>query len=296
MSSIDLEVLFDEPMQLGECPLWHPAESALYWIDINGRAVHRFDPGTRVHQKWEMPSEPGCIAWCASGGLIVALRSGLVLLDTETGSIATVVDAPYDSSKARFNDGRCDALGRLWVGTIYEPRDQPLGTLYCVERGTISDTEKPVTVSNGVAFGIDNRTLYHADTTAHRIMAYDFDVATGHIGEGRTFKQFSMDKSNDYGGRPDGAAVDSEGAYWCALYEGGRILRLSPAGEVLREIRLPLRCPTMVAFGGTDLRTLYITSTRQNRSEMELAQYPLSGCVLALHVEVPGRPEYAYAL
>jgi sugar lactone lactonase YvrE len=296
MSPDNPQIVFDEPMQLGECPLWHPEESTLYWIDISGLAVHRFDPVSGIHTQWAMPSEPGCIAWCASGGLVVALRSGIVLLDTGSGSLTPVVDAPYDVAKARFNDGRCDAAGRLWVGTIYEPRDRPLGSLYCVDRGNIRDMAKPVTVSNGVAFSVDNRILYHTDTTAHRITGYDFDVSTGHVGQSRRFQQFSTDRASDYGGRPDGAAVDSEDAYWCAMYEGGRILRLSPAGDVLREISLPFRCPTMIAFGGDDLRTLYITSVRQNRSEAELAQYPLSGCVIALHVDVPGRLENAYVL
>lgn len=296
MSINDPHVVLDEPMQLGECPLWHPKESVLYWIDINSHAVHRFSPDTGAHDRWKTPSEPGCIAWCASGGLIVALRSGLVLLDTDNGTFSPVAEAPYDRAKARFNDGRCDAAGRLWVGSIYEPRDQPLGSLYCLDRGTIIDARKPVTVSNGVAFSLNNRTLYHADTTAHQITAYDFDVGTGYVGASRCLKQFSTDRSRNYGGRPDGAAVDSEDAYWCAMYEGGKILRLSPTGDILCEIVLPLRCPTMVAFGGSDLRTLYITSARQNRSDKELTQYPLSGCVLSLDVDVPGRLENAYVL
>ena len=289
-----LHAAFDIPMQVGECPLWHPEEAALYWIDIQGQAVHRLQPATGEHARWLMPSEPGCIARCAAGGLVVALRSGLVLLDTTSGGVSQLVDAPYDRSKLRFNDGRCDAAGRLWIGTIYEPRDRQLGSLFCVERGVIRDNDKAVTVSNGIAFSPDNRTLYHADTTAHRITAYGFDLASGSVGDSRLLKQFSTDKSRDYGGRPDGAAVDSEGAYWCAMFEGGRILRLSPTGEILREIRLPLRCPTMVAFGGADLRTLYISSARHNRPEAELLQYPLSGCLLALQVEVAGRAEAAY--
>lgn len=289
-----LRAAFDTPMQVGECPLWHPEEAALYWIDIQGQMVHRLQPATGEHACWPMPSEPGCIARCAAGGLVVALRSGVVLLDTVSGALSPLVDAPYDRSKLRFNDGRCDAAGRLWIGTIYEPRDQQLGSLFCVERGAIRDYAKAVTVSNGVAFSPDNRTLYHADTTAHRITAYDFNLASGSVGASRVLKQFSTDKSHHYGGRPDGAAVDSEGAYWCAMFEGGRILRLSPTGEILDEIKLPLRCPTMVAFGGADLRTLYITSARHNRPEAELLQYPLSGCVLALQVAVAGRAEAAY--
>lgn len=294
MSTDQIQVLFDTPMQLGECPLWHPDEAALYWIDIPGLAVHRHDPVSGEHHSWPLPSEPGCIARHANGGLIVAMRSGLALLDTGNGVLTRLADAPYDTTRMRFNDGRCDAAGRLWAGTLYEPRDKVLGSLYCVERGTIRDAGKQVTVSNGVAFSVDNRTLYHADTTAHRITAYEFDVANGHIGNGRIFKQFSMDKSQQYGGRPDGAAVDSEDAYWCAMYEGGRLLRLSPSGEILREVLLPVRCPTMIAFGGADFRTLYITSARHNRPNAELAQHPLSGCVMSMQVDVPGVPEPSY--
>jgi len=286
----------DTPMKLGECPVWHPQEAALYWIDIPGLALHRLHPDSGTRDVWALPSEPGCIALASTGGIVVAMRSGLALLDTRDGSLSRLADAPYDTSKVRFNDGRCDAAGRLWVGTLYEPRDHPLGTLFCIERGVIRDSGNRVTVSNGVAFSADNRTLYHADTTAHRIMAYDFDLTSGQLGEGRLFQQFSTDKLNAYGGRPDGAAVDSEGAYWCAMFEGGRILRFAPSGELLLEIALPVRCPTMVAFGGPDLRTLYITTGRHNRSEAELAQYPLSGCVLALRVEVPGRAESRYLL
>jgi sugar lactone lactonase YvrE len=296
MSNDEFHVLFDTPMQLGESPFWHPDEAALYWIDIAGRAVHRHYPSSGDHSYWSLPSEPGCIARCADGGLIVAMRSGLALLDTDSGALTQLSAPPFDPAKVRFNDGRCDAAGRLWTGTIYEPRDQPLGSLFCVERGTIRDVGKQVTVSNGVAFSVDNRTIYHADTTAHRITAYEFDVATGRIGNSRVFQQFSMDKSQQYGGRPDGATVDSEDAYWCAMYEGGRVLRLSPSGEVLREIQLPVRCPTMIAFGGPDLRTLYITSARHNRPDAELTQFPLSGYVIALEVDVPGRPEPAYLL
>jgi sugar lactone lactonase YvrE len=294
MSMDEIQVLFDTPMQLGECPLWHPDEAALYWVDISGLAIHRHHPASGAHSSWSLPSEPGCIARSSNGRLLVAMRSGLAMLDTGSGSLTPVAAAPYDTTKMRFNDGRCDAAGRLWAGTIYEPRDQVLGSLFCVQRGAIRDTGKPVTVSNGLAFSVDGGTLYHADTTAHRINAYDFDVATGQLGHERLFKQFSTDKSHQYGGRPDGAAVDSEDAYWCAMYEGGRVLRLSPSGDVLREIALPVRCPTMIAFGGADLRTLYITSARHNRSAAELAQHPLSGCVLMLRVDVPGRPEPAY--
>jgi sugar lactone lactonase YvrE len=286
---------FDMPMQLGESPTWVAAEAALYWIDIAACALHRLHPDSGVHQSWPLPAEPGCIAACADGGLIVALRSGLAFFDTKQGRLTPFAAAPYDTHKMRFNDGRCDSAGRLWVGTLYEPRSQPLAALYCVERGNIRDSGKRVTVSNGVAFSLDGRTLYQADTNAHEIRAYDYEPADGSIGAGRVFKQFAAARTApDYGGRPDGAAVDSEGAYWCAMYEGGRLLRLAPDGELLQEIRLPVRCPTMMAFGGADLRTMYVTTVRHNRPATELQHYPFSGYILSLRVDVPGRLESAY--
>jgi sugar lactone lactonase YvrE len=294
MSTSEIRPLIETPMLLGESPVWHPDQVALYWIDIAGRAVHRFCTDTQTHDTWPLPSEPGCIARAEGDGMIFAMRSGIAILNTMDGSLTPVLDAPYDTTRMRFNDGRCDAAGRLWAGTLYEPRDHAGGSLFCIERGTIRNAGNPVTVSNGVAFSIDNRTIYHADTTAHRILAYEFDVTTGAIGDSRLLQQFSTDKSHHYGGRPDGAAVDSENAYWCAMYEGGRILRLSPAGEILREITLPVRCPTMIAFGGPDLRTLFVTTARHNRSAAELQQYPLSGCVLTFEVDVPGRIDAVY--
>ncbi|MFL9927044.1 SMP-30/gluconolactonase/LRE family protein [Herbaspirillum lusitanum] len=285
----------DQAMLLGESPLWHAEEAALYWIDIPGKAVHRLHPASQQHQSWNMPQEPGAIVRHAQGGLVVALRTGMAHLNTQNGALTPMLEAPYDISRIRFNDGRCDASGRFWCGTIYEPRDRESGTLYCFERNALRDAHHAVTTSNGVAFSPDQRRMYHSNTPAHRINLYDYDLATGGTSNCRLFKQFDADKSApDYGGRPDGAAVDSEGAYWCAMFEGGRVLRLSPEGEILREIKLPAKCPTMVAFGGDDLRTLFITTGRNGRSEDELARFPLSGCVLSVQVDVAGRHEYAY--
>jgi sugar lactone lactonase YvrE len=294
MATENCQPILDLRMQLGECPIWHPRESALYWIDIEGQAVHRFRPGQGVHNHWNLPSQPGCIAFHTDGGLLVAMRSGIALLDTSNGQLTHFIDPPYDPATTRFNDGRCDAAGRFWMGSIYEPRDHPHAALYVLEHGVLRDSGKRATVSNGLAFSLDGRTMYHSDTTSHQIRRYSFDAANGALGNDGIFKQFSTDRTADYGGRPDGGAVDSEGAYWCAMYEGGRLLRLSPEGEILREVLLPARCPTMMAFGDDDLRTLYITTVSKNRPAQELARYPLSGYVLRLRIDVPGVDEHLY--
>lgn len=292
----DLQVVFDQPMAVGEAPLWHPGEQRLYWVDIDGKAVHRIDPATGVHTCWTMASEPSALGIHADGGLVVAMRSGFFHLDTDCGALTPIAPAPYDTGLFRFNDGRVDPAGRFWVGTMYEPRDRQAAEMFCLDHGTVRTVwSGGMTNSNGLGFNPDSGHLYHADTTAHRIDRYHFDLEGGTVSDPVPFQQFSTDKAAaGYGGRPDGAAVDSQGNYWVAMFEGGRVLCFAPDGVLLREVRLPLRCPTMVAFGGADLRTLYITSASHKRSADELQRYPLSGCVLALRVAVPGRAEPAY--
>lgn len=290
----DIKVVYDRPMAVGEGPLWHPREKALYWVDIDGFAVHRIDPASGEHHEWRMESEPSALAMHADGGLVVAQRKGFYRLDTVSGDAALIAPAPYDTARFRFNDGRVDPAGRFWVGTMYEPRNQQAAEMFCLDRGTVrTQWSGGMTNSNGLGFYAGR--MYHADTTAHRIDCYDYDAATGSATNPRPFQQFASDKSApDYGGRPDGAAVDSEGNYWIAMFEGGRVLCFAPDGTLLREVRLPLRCPTMVAFGGEDMKTLYITSASHNRPQAERGQYPLTGCVLSLRVDVAGRPEPAY--
>jgi sugar lactone lactonase YvrE len=293
--SEDIEVVHRHPMAVGECPLWDPAQACLYWVDIDGFAVHRLDPASGAHASWKMDSEPSALALDAGGGLVVALRSGFAHLDTASGALTPIAPAPYETATTRFNDGRVDPAGRFWVGTLYEPRDRQAAQMFCLERGAVRLVwSGGMTVSNGLAFSPDQKRMYHSDTTGHRIDRYDFDAATGAVSHPQRFQQFSADRADNYGGRPDGAAVDSEGAYWCAMFEGGRLLRFAPDGALLREVKLPLRCPTMVAFGGADLRTLYITSASHKRPDAERAQYPLSGCVLSLRVDVAGLPEPRY--
>jgi sugar lactone lactonase YvrE len=166
--------------------------------------------------------------------------------------------------------------------------------LYCLADGRLERRAGGVTVSNGLAFSPDGRTLYWSDTKAHTVYAFDFDGQDGSLSRQRVWAQFALRAADQplasYGGRPDGAAVDAEGCYWVAMFEGARLLRLSPTGEELRELPLPVRCPTMPCFGGDDLRTLYITTSRQNRPAEELTREPWAGQVLQCRVEVPGLP------
>jgi len=291
---------------LGESPFWHPQEQRLYWVDIPGQRIARVDvEGLQAQgpvEYWPFTQEPGCIAPVHGGGLVMALRDGIYQAGEWGGDLQLLAAAPYDRTQLRFNDGKCDAQGRFWAGSLYEPKGQALGELYMLDGQSlhtmVGGVNKGVVTANGLAWSPDGRVVYWADTAAHQVRAFDFDPDSGQLSAGRVFHQMapkpagwtwgSATPENFYGGRPDGAAVDSEGCYWSAQYEGQRLLRLSPTGKVLAEVRTPVPCPTMPCFGGPDLRTLFITTARHGRSAAELAQYPGAGCVWAMRVEVAG--------
>ncbi len=294
------QALTTQPDGLSESPFWHPHEQRLYWVDIPGRRLARvkvqhFTEALGEVEYWPVPEEPGCMAPVVGGGVIVALRDGIYLGRTWGGPLVLLAPAPYDTTRLRFNDGKCDAHGRFWAGSLYEPKDQALGTLYMLDGQGLHAIQGGVTTANGLAWSPDGRTAYWADTAAHQVRAFDVDAASGQFTQARVFYQatpkpagWAWGNATPYGGRPDGAAVDAEGCYWSAQYEGGRLLRFSPKGELLAEVRTPTLCPTMPCFGGADLKTLFITTSRQGRSEAELAQYPGAGCVWAKRVEVAG--------
>ena len=279
---------------LGESPVWHPIERALYYCDIPGHQLQRFDPASGDLAHWSFDTDVASLAPMFGGALLLAMRDGLWRFDPLTGARTRLAEPPYEPATERFNDGKCDPQGRFWVGTIYEPRDPPLAALYRWSRGALSKQRDGIAVSNGLAWSPNGRTMYWSDTKAHTVCAFDFDPASGTLANRRVFASFPLREPGQaldaYGGRPDGAAVDVEGCYWVAMFEGQRLLRLSPEGAVVREVRLPVRCPTMPCFGGPELKTIYITTARQNRPAAELAEQPWAGCVLSIDVDVPGLP------
>ena len=280
-----VKLLLDAGALLGESPVWHAAEARLYWVDIDARKIHRTDPATGVDETMELAEQVGCIAPRAGGGLVAALEDGCALIDDWNAEPRPFGPAVLTGkSEQRFNDGRVDALGRLWVGSLTSDKANPAATLYRLDPdGSLTEMLHGLTTSNGAAFSPDGRTFYHADTPTHAIRAYDFDEATGTLSNGRIFHQFEFGN-----GRPDGAAVDAEGCYWSALWDGWRVVRLSPAGELLQTVELPVQRPTMIAFGGPDLQTAFVTSAGKNLTDDERAKQPHAGGVFTFPVDVPG--------
>lgn len=284
MSAFSL--VLDIKAELGECPLWALAERVLYFVDIKRAAIHRLDPASGEHCTVTLPEEVGCIGLAKHGGFVAGLRSGIWLVAADGKLLQKLADNPEDQSISRFNDGMVDPAGRFIAGTVDETRSRGIASLYCYGKEGLTRLAGGLLTSNGTAFSPDGKTLYHSDTLRYTVFAYDYDVASGKISGKRVFAQWTPTDGDK--GRPDGAAVDEDGCYWTALFEGARIQRYAPDGELLAEYPTPVICPTMLAFGGDDRRTLYVTSARVGRPAAELDRYPLSGGLFAMQVETPG--------
>jgi sugar lactone lactonase YvrE len=244
---------------LGECPVWSELEARLYWVDIEGRAIHRYDPSTNLDDRRSVPGRPGSIALTQRvGRLLVALESQLVWFDWASGACEPWIQLEPEGTGNRLNDGRCDPAGRFWVGSMFDPAAARrfTGLLHRVSpEGEVTTVRSGIGVANGLAFSPDGSTMYFADTPRETVWAYDYDLATGEATNERVFLDFT-----DLPGRPDGACVDADGCYWIACVYGWAVIRVTPDGIVDRRIELPVEKPTMPAFGGLDRSILFVTS------------------------------------
>ena len=281
--------VLDVRAALGESPVWSAEERRLYWVNINGCSVNRFDPASGQNELCQLSEQVGTLALREQGGLVVALRSGFHFLDFDSAELTAIADPEADKPDNRFNDGRCGPDGRFWAGTMRDPQDpaQRSGTLYCLDtdlscRAMVGD----IGVSNGLAFSPDGRTMYYADTRQETIWTYDFSAEDGTLSNRRVFAT-----THDLPGRPDGGCVDAEGFYWSANVDGWQMVRFAPDGSVNRTLPLPVQKPTMPAFGGDNLETLYITSIGSGGSTPLQRGQPHAGSIFACEPGVRGLPE-----
>ncbi|QDZ11929.1 SMP-30/gluconolactonase/LRE family protein [Devosia ginsengisoli] len=271
---------------LAEGPLWVPEEKRLYWVDILAPSVHRFDPATGDNREVVMPGLVSALLPRQGKGFVALAQNGVSAFDFETGAMSPLVNPEADIADNRFNDGRCDRRGRLWAGTMPLDATKPAGSLYVVNPDlTWRRADTGFSVANGLDWSPDDRTFYFVDSAPGRIYAYDFDIDDGAISNRRIFAEVPAAS-----GRPDGLAVDSEGFVWCAIWDGWCVRRYAPDGSIDREIRVPVPRPTSVAFGGDDLRTLYITTARVRLPSRVLAEAPFSGGLFGITVPVAGLP------
>jgi L-arabinonolactonase len=279
----------------GESPVWSGEERALYWVDIDGGALHRFDPALGRDSVRDLGEPVGCVGLTAAGGFILGLRSGIWRLDRFDSGTPSLVAAPEtDRPGNRANDGRCDPWGRFWVGTMLDPAtaDRRTGALYCFDGQQCQRVIDGLHVLNGLAFSADRRRMYYSDsyTTVRTIWACTLDPDDGTIIDRRVFAT-----TNGMAGRPDGGCCDADGCYWSAHIDGWQVARYTPDGRIDRTITLPVKWPTMCAFGGPELDTLYITSLRRGGRAAEHPDQPLAGSLFACRPGVTGVAEPCFA-
>lgn len=289
--SSQADVALDAGAVCGESPVWDQEAGVLWWTDIPTRTVNRFDPATGSNQATAVADRVGCLALAGSGGLVVAAERRFCRLDPASGALETLAKLEGEDPQNRLNDGRCDRRGRFFAGTMNEPRARRSGKLWRLDPdGTAKEMAHDVLVANGLAWSPDDRLMYWSDSRRGLVFQFDYDIETGTPSNRRIWLE-----TDDSIGRPDGAAVDSEGCYWSARFMGGRVIRFRPDGTIDREIRLPVSRVTMCAFGGADLRTLYITTASEGMSPEDLKAEPEAGAIFAVDAGVAGLPEPRFA-
>lgn len=289
-SELEAERVLACKNRLGEGPIWAIGEQALYWVDIVTPAVHRFRPADGIHDHWPMPEHVGSLSMRDGGGLVLALKSGFAAFDPASGAVQMITEAEADKPDHRFNDGRCDRQGRFLAGSLTYSEDAPVGRLWRLDADhQATPVLDGITISNGLCWSPDGATMYHVDTPTREIRAYDYDQAAGTPVNPRV-----LVRTDPEGGWPDGSITDSEGCIWNAEWDGARVVRYTPDGRVDRVVKVPARRATCAAFGGADLKTLYITSAWDRMDKNERDDWPLSGDLFAIDVDIPGLPDPTY--
>ncbi|GAB3855862.1 SMP-30/gluconolactonase/LRE family protein [Hymenobacter terrigena] len=271
---------------LGEGALWNPETAELFWVDIEGRALHVFDPATGHDRHYPVGKRIGTVVPRHGGRALVALQTGIHEIDLNTGQLTRLAD-PVTDENLRFNDGKCDPAGRFWVGTFDLMQRAHAGSLYRFDPdGSTHVMLRHLTNSNGLAWSLDQRTMYYIDTPTLAVQAFDYDNATGHIANPRVVVRIP-----EGSGGPDGMTIDAEGQLWVALWGAGRVHRYDPATGALRQvITVPAPFTSSCAFGGPGLETLFITTARRGLTPQQAVEFPLSGNIFAVRPGVAGVP------
>ena len=285
-------VISESRDQVGESPVWSVAEQALYWVDIEGGLIRRLDWAHRTALSWRLPERVGCIALSAQGGVVAAMETGVFavqLMAEGAVRLSCLATVQHPLVNMRFNDGRCDAMGRFWVSTMCMDMSlaAPVGALYCLDESGLGQPRVDGLITpNGIAFSADGATAYLSDShpSVQKIWAFDFAAPAGELTNRRLFADMT-----DLPGRPDGAAVDVHGCYWICGNDASVVHCFSPQGELLRSLAVPVPKPSMCAFGGPQLDQLLVTSILP--ASESSAQPGLNGAVFALDAGVTGLAE-----
>jgi sugar lactone lactonase YvrE len=272
--------------ELGEGPIWHPLRHELLWFDILRCDMYRLDLRLGATWRRKLPEMASAGGWIDEDKMIIGAGTGVYRLPINAEP-SLLANLPNATSVVRTNDGRVDPWGRLWIGTMGMRSEPGAGALYRVEEGgsRVEVLKSGVTVPNCLAFSPDRRHGYFTDSHTRRIVRFDLDSESGTILGENTFAEIDSPAISD------GGVVDADGCLWTALWDGGRLVRFTPAGKVDRTIRLPVRRPTCPAFGGADFGTLFVSSARRGVGEEELQAHPYSGGLFGIDGIAIGCPE-----
>lgn len=268
-----------------EGPVWVQRDAALWFVDIKGRQVHRFDPASGDKRSWDAPGQIGFVLPAKGGGFVAGLQQGLCRFDERDGSFAELARPEPDQPGNRLNDATVDPAGRLWFGSMDDGEIAKSGAIYrlAADRSCVASTPL-CSITNGPAVSPDGRTLYHVDTL-HGVIHACALAADGTLSDCREFVRIPSTE-----GYPDGPTVDAEGCIWVGMYGGWSAKRFAPSGELLETVRFPVSAVTKLAFGGPDLRTVYATTANKHLNAEERANQPQAGDLFAFEVSVPGVP------
>ncbi|MCL4507038.1 MAG: SMP-30/gluconolactonase/LRE family protein [Chloroflexi bacterium] len=276
------QLIADYACVVGEGPMWHPYEKKVYWVDIVTGRMFRYDPATQHHEQIYQGDPIGGYTIQDDGALLLFMNKGAVKIWRE-GALKTVIDEIPDERETRFNDVFADPVGRVFCGTM--PTADRKGRLYRLDTdGKLTILLEGIGTSNGMGLTPDRKHLYYTDSEAHSIYIFDYDQASGSISNQRIFKQTPPQE-----GLPDGMTVDAEGCVWSAHWDGGFLVRFSPAGEELMRIQFPARKVSSVIFGGDDYTDMYVTTAGGDHKETD---GPLAGSLFKLNLGIRGVPEF----
>lgn len=286
----NVRLLFNAQCMLGESPVWDSECSALYFVDIKAKSLNVWK--ANKIQKYPLSSETGSIVLCDGGGLLAAQLGGFAYIKLDPFEEINLAIAVKDRVGNRFNDGKCDPTGKFWVASMDNECIKETGSIWSLDkRLTLKNHAGGFSVGNGFGWSKDVKRMYFTDSQRREILWYEFDSTTGRLGKKHCFAK--IPSQNGY---PDGLAVDVEDFIWSAHWDGGRITRYAPDGTVDRIIEMPIPRPTSIAFGGADRKTLFVTSARYGLTNSELEQFPLSGGIFAIDVDVAGELPTPFAL
>ncbi|MFN3760650.1 MAG: SMP-30/gluconolactonase/LRE family protein [Algoriphagus aquaeductus] len=270
---------------LGEGPLWIAEPGCFFWVDIEKGNLHRYHLATEKLEIRHFPHQLAVVLEGQNGKLILGLDRKLVRYDWETEVIEELCEVESDLTLNRFNDGKVDPQGRIWIGTLSTLFTEGSGSLYRIGTDLKPLTQlKNLTISNGMAWTADQQTFYFIDTPTKKIQEFAFDPKTGAI----EFRRIAVEIPEVLG-FPDGMCIDREGMLWVAHYAGSGVYRWDPStGQLLDKIELPVPHVTSCCFGGENLDVMLITTAQENLTADDLEKYPQSGDVFLVNVEVGG--------